>query len=151
MLHRFQYSRPGSNTAKVAAFLLTLVTGLPVALAGEDRTYDPVGHEAIAAIHQILIDNGKCENRNDCNKKQYVFFASSSSGLTFTVYGVTEKEIVAPLVGALSAQAQKLPSGAKLVAQFFRITKEADLRRGLFSSAPVFAEISVAGSYDSKR
>ena len=138
------------NTVKVAAFL-ALITGLPVVLAGEDRTYDPVGHEAVAAMHQILIDNGKCANRNDCNKKQFVFFASSSSGLTFTVYGLTEKEIVAPLVGALASQAQKLPSGAKIVAQFVRITKEADLRRGHFSSAPVFAEISVAGSYDSRR
>ena len=132
-------------------FLLALTAGLPVALAGEDRTYDPIGHETTAAMQQILIDNGKCVNRNDCNVKQYVFFASSSSGLSFSVYGVTEREIVAPLVGVLSTQAQKLPIGTKLVAQFIRITKEADLERGLFSSAPVFVEISVAGGYDNRR
>jgi len=95
-----------------------------VALAGEDRTHDPLGHETIAAMHQVLIENGKCGSRNDCTVKQYVFFASSSSGLDFEVYGVTEKAIVPRLIAILSLQDQKLPIRTKLVAKFIQMQRK---------------------------
>jgi hypothetical protein len=99
--NRFPHHRLASNSMRVAALLLTFLAGFPVARAGEDRTHDPVGHDTVAAMHRILMENGKCGSPNDCTVKQYVFFASSSTGLTFTVYGVTEQAIVACLVAVL--------------------------------------------------
>ena len=118
------------------------------AFAGEDRTYDSIGHEAIASLQQVLIDTGKCKNRNDCVVKQYIFFSSHSGGLSFGFYGVTEKSIVSQLVASLVLQAQKLPAGKKLEAEFLSDTKMTDVKRSVFTKAPVFAHISITGSYD---
>lgn len=116
------------------------------ALAGEDRSYEQYARQAITAAQAILIDGEKCSDANDCTRKQYVLFQPVSQGIYLDFYGITEEEIVQQMFGMLAQQYYRLPRGSSLHARFITSTKEVDLKRSFFKSAPLFAEIHMQGT-----
>lgn len=131
---------------------LLVATSVPFsALAGEDRTFDPYAHEAINTVVKALIHSGKCTNKNDCTRKQYVFFNPVSQGIDLYFYGVIEEALVQQIFSILVQQYYHLPAGSSLHAKFISSTKKVDLKRSIFKSAPVFAEINMQGQYKANK
>ncbi len=126
---------------EIFASLLITVFIAASALAGEYRTLDPYAQETVNAVQEILIGSGKCIDKNDCTRQQYVFFNPIPKGIDLSFYGITEKELVEKLFIVLAREYYRLPAGSSLHARFVSSTKKNDLKRSSFKSAPVFAEI----------
>jgi hypothetical protein len=81
-------------------FLVIQVFVIAIFLSGcGSGQYTDKANEAIDSIHEILISEKLCSDKNDCSKKQFVFF-ESVNGVYISVYGVDDQSIKEKIVAA---------------------------------------------------
>ncbi len=114
--------------------------------AGEDRSYDELGHSIAGELKQVLVRAGLCKTLVECTSNSRVLFASSGTGLHFEIYEVADAQAVGSAFEVLGRRGRELPAGKKLEAAFISHSKSADLNRSVFANQPVHAWLEVMGS-----
>ena len=95
---------------------------------------------------QVFVNAGLCRTRAECSNNSRVLFSSSSSGLHFEIYDLTEAQIIGSAFEVLGRRGRELPVGKKLQAKFVSHSKAADIKRSALSRPPIHASLEVWGS-----
>lgn len=66
--------------------------------SGGSHQYSSQAHDLINSIHLLLISEKLCNDKNDCNKKEYALWRSGK-GVYVYVYGITDKTIAKKIAG----------------------------------------------------
>jgi len=87
--------------------------------------YSDKANEVIDSIHEILISEKLCSDKNDCSKKQFVFF-ESVNGVYISVYGITNQAITEKIVAAFIKNHARNPM-IYYELNMYNLTKDEDL------------------------
>lgn len=140
-MHRLRQSRLVRRSIAIA-----LALSLHAAQAGEDRSHDELAHSVTNELLQVFVNAGLCRTRAECSNNSRVLFSSSSSGLHFEIYDLTEAQIIGSAFEVLGRRGRELPVGKKLQAKFVSHSKAADIKRSALSRQPIHASLEVWGS-----
>jgi hypothetical protein len=105
-----------------AILLLTLAIFVTGCGSGQ---YSDKANKLIDSIHAILISEKLCSDKNDCWKKQFVFF-EGVKGVYISVYGITDPSVTEKIVGACIEDHAHNPS-IYYELNMYNLTKDEDL------------------------
>ncbi|KAB2310649.1 hypothetical protein F8A87_08155 [Betaproteobacteria bacterium SCN2] len=106
---------------KAIGVLLLLWFFLGIASMGYSHTYYQQAQAYFEGAQNVLIAHGLCQNKNDCNKKEFLFWTAGGikigqfdyGGPTIYVYEVSSPDVVGDLVKAFG-EIYKKQKGPKL-------------------------------------
>jgi hypothetical protein len=107
-------------------FLLVLLVLIICFIGCEGGRYVDKANELVDSIKTVLISENLCKDKNDCSKKQFVFFGAGG-GVFISTYGISDPSITNRIAGECT-KAHTLNPNIHYKLIMYSLTKEEDYR-----------------------